>query len=108
MMLCSTLFATTAVLAQDPTPPSQPPFKSPAPVFPTAWFGGNPTEFEYQDARQLDSMRGYRAIYVSWAEMMVAANWTNGTEVMAAACEGFKDALGDNGTAVFGYNQGQV
>ena len=53
-------------------------------------------------------MRGYRAIYVSWAEMMVAANWTNGTEVMATACEGFKDALGDNGTAVFGYNQGQV
>jgi len=53
-------------------------------------------------------MSGYRAIFMSWAEMMVAAEWTNGTEVMAAACEGFKDALGPNGTAVFGYNQGQV
>jgi hypothetical protein len=51
---------------------------------------------------------GYRAIFMSWAEMMLATNWTNGTEVMAAACEGFKDALGPNGTAVFGYNQGQV
>lgn len=53
-------------------------------------------------------MRGYRAVFMSWPEMMVASNWTNGTEVMAAACEGFKAALGPNGTAVFGYNQGQV
>jgi len=53
-------------------------------------------------------MGGYRAIFMSWAEMMLGSNWTNGTEIMAAACEGFKDALGPNGTAVFGYNQGQV
>ena len=53
-------------------------------------------------------MSGYRAIFMSWAEMMVGSNWTNGTEIMAAACEGFKDALGPNGTSVFGYNQGQV
>eukprot|EP00937_MAST-01D_sp_MAST-1D-sp2_P006069 g6069.t1 len=45
---------------------------------------------------------------MSWPEMMLATNWTNGTEIMAAACEGFKDALGPNGTAVFGYNQGQA
>lgn len=35
-----------------------------------------------------------------------ASKGTNGTEVMADACEGLKDALGPNGTAVFGYNQG--
>ena len=53
-------------------------------------------------------MSGYRAIFMSWAEMMTAANWTNGTAIMADACSGFKGALGPNGTAVFGYNQGQV
>ena len=95
-------------LAQDPKPPAQPPFASPTPDFPTAWFGGNGNAFEYQDPKQLESMRGYRAVFMSWPEMMVASNWSNGTEVMAAACEGFKDALGPNGTAVFGYNQGQV
>jgi len=112
------MFRTAAILAvlcagararaQDPTPPAQPPFPAPNPVFPTAWFGGNGNAFEYQDAKQIDSMRGYRAVFVSWPEMMTKSNWSNGTEVMAAACEGFKDALGANGTAVFGYNQGQV
>eukprot|EP00040_Diaphanoeca_grandis_P014648 m.74461 g.74461 ORF g.74461 m.74461 type:complete len:403 (-) comp24661_c1_seq1:335-1543(-) len=104
------VIATSSILMAhaNPTPPAQPPFATPAPKFPTAWFGGNPTGFEYQDPQQLDSMRGYRAIFVSWPEMMVTSNWANGTEVMAAACEGFKDALGPNGTTVFGYNQGQV
>lgn len=97
-----------AVSAQAPKPPAQPPFPSPKPVFPTAWFGANPKGFEYQDNRTLQQMSGYRAIFMSWAEMMLASNWTNGTEIMAAACEGFKNALGPNGTAVFGYNQGQV
>jgi hypothetical protein len=95
-----------AALAQ--SPPAQPPFASPGDVFPTAWFGGDGKAFEYQDPKQLDSMRGYRAVFMSWPEMMVKSNWSNGTEVMAAACEGFKGALGPNGTAVFGYNQGQV
>ena len=98
----------TMVRSQAPAAPARPPFASPAPVFPTAWFGGNPKGFEYRDPIQLKSMGGYRAVYVSWPEMMVASNWTNGTEIMAEACEGFKDALGPNGTAVFGYNQGQV
>ena len=53
-------------------------------------------------------MRGYRAVYASWPEMMPPPNSTNGTDVMAAACEGLKGMLGPNGTAVFGYNQGQV
>lgn len=102
-------FSATMVQAQDPPkPPAEPPFASPAPIFPTAWFGGNPTGFEYEDPKQLESMKGYRAVFVSWPEMMVKSNWTNGTDVMGAACEGFKDALGPNGTAVFGYNQGQV
>ena len=89
---------------QDPTPPAQPPFKSPAPAFPTAWFGGDPNGFEYQDPRQLKKMAGNRAVFMSWPEMMPASDWSNGTEVMAAACTGFKDALGPNGTAVFGCN----
>jgi len=92
----------------NPTPPGQPPFPSPNPVFPTAWFGGDATAFEYKNPVQLKSMAGYRAVFMSWPEMMTASNWTNGTEVMADACEGLKDALGPNGTAVFGYNQGQV
>jgi hypothetical protein len=91
-----------------PKPPAQPPFASPSPDFPTAWFGANPKAFDYQDPQQLKSMQGYRAVFMSWPEMMVAADWANGTEIMASACEGFKDALGPNGTAVFGYNQGQV
>eukprot|EP00038_Savillea_parva_P010380 m.189915 g.189915 ORF g.189915 m.189915 type:complete len:412 (-) comp17888_c0_seq1:248-1483(-) len=104
------LLATTVspCLSQTPHPPGQPPFPTPLPVFPTAWFGADPTAFEYQDPAKLKQMSGYRAIFMSWAEMMIGANWTNGTEIMAAACEGFKDALGPNGTAVFGYNQGQV
>eukprot|EP01047_Picozoa_sp_COSAG01_P051223 COSAG01_NODE_5258_length_4379_cov_23.575467_3_plen_412_part_00 len=88
--------------------PAQPPFPSPGDVFPTAWFGGDGNAFEFEDPKQLDSMRGYRAVFMSWPEMMVKSKWSNGTEVMATACEGFKAALGPNGTAVFGYNQGQV
>jgi hypothetical protein len=91
-----------------PKPPAQPPFGSPAPKFATAWFGANPEAFDYQDPQQLETMRGYRAVFMSWPEMMEAADWANGTEIMASACEGFKAALGPNGTAVFGYNQGQV
>jgi hypothetical protein len=91
-----------------PQAPAQPPFPSPGDAFPTAWFGGDGSAFEFEDPKQLNSMRGYRAVFMSWPEMMVKSNWSNGTEVMASACEGFKDALGPNGTAVFGYNQGQV
>ena len=58
-----------------PTPPAQPPFPTPDPVFPTAWFGGNGNGYEYQNPKQLDSMQGYRAIFVSWPEMMTASNW---------------------------------
>lgn len=100
--------ATVAQMTLNPTPPSQPPFPSPFPVFPTAWFGANPHAFEYKDPRMLAKMSGYRAIFMSWAEMLTASNWKNGTEIMAEACTGFKNALGPNGTAVFGYNQGQV
>jgi hypothetical protein len=106
--LSALLVLSKTSLSQSLRPPAQPPFASPSPTFPTAWFGADPTAFEYQNPKTLQQMSGYRAIFMSWAEMMVAAEWTNGTEVMAAACEGFKDALGPNGTAVFGYNQGQV
>lgn len=98
----------TRVAPTNPKPPAQPPFASASPIFPTAWFGADPKAFEYQNPQKLKQMGGYRAIFMSWPEMMLAANWTNGTEIMAAACEGFKDALGPNGTVVFGYNQGQV
>lgn len=102
-------FLTAMAATQDvPKPPATPPFPDPVPVFPTAWFGGNPKAFDYQNPAQVESMKGYRAIYMSWPEMMLTTNWTDGTEIMAEACEGLKDALGPNGTAVFGYNQGQA
>ena len=43
----------------NPTPPCQPPFPSPNPVSPTAWFGGDATAFEYKNPVQLKSMAGY-------------------------------------------------
>ena len=77
----SALSATAVSQSPAATPPAQPPFASPGATFPTAWFGANPQGLDYQDPKQLDSMRGYRAVFVSWPEMMMEANWTNGTEV---------------------------
>lgn len=95
--VCVVATLSVTVLSQGPKPPAEPPFPSPKPVFPTAWFGADPKAFEYQNPAKLKAMSGYRAIFMSWAEMMLGSNWTNGTEIMAAACEGFKDALGPNG-----------
>jgi hypothetical protein len=46
-----------AVVSQSTKPPAVPPFASPKPVFPTAWFGANPNAFEYQNPQTLKEMR---------------------------------------------------
>lgn len=89
------------------TAPITPPWPSPYPKFPTGWFGGSLSAFEWQNPAELTKLKQYTHVGTGWMELLTLMNYTNATAVDAEQAVAMKKALGPD-VFVFSYQNGWI
>lgn len=94
------LVATVAMVSS--AGPISPPWPSPAPAFPSSWFGANTKTYEFNDPKELAVLKKYKHALASWPELQFAYNFSNATSIATDDAEALKMLLGPS-TPIFTY-----